>query len=85
MAADTMTMGFQDCIVISLFKIEDQKLLELHWHSLLWGGTNIVNTIFAHNGGQHFDCRFMLLHSSLVIEDARPEIVDGPLTLIFRR
>ena len=45
----------------------------------------MVNTIFAHNGGQSFDYRLMALHSNLIIQDAWTNLVDATLMLIRRR
>jgi hypothetical protein len=37
---------------------------------------------FAHTGGQYCHYGLMLSHSPVIIQDARPEIGDAPLTLI---
>jgi hypothetical protein len=39
---------------------------------------------FAHKGGQYCHYGLMLSCSLVIIQDARPEIGDTPLTLIFR-
>jgi len=49
------------------------------------GRCNIITSIFAHTGSQLFNYWLTPLHYRLVIQDARPTIVDAPLTLIFRR
>jgi len=41
--------------------------------------------MFVHNHGQYIHYGLMEKHSLLIIEDARPKIVDALLTLIFRR
>jgi len=42
----------------------------------------MVVSSFAHNGGQFSHYGLMLSHSPVIIQDARPEIGDAPLTLI---
>jgi hypothetical protein len=42
-------------------------------------------TVFAHNGGHHIGYTIQSLHSPWIIQDARPIIVDPPLTLIISR
>jgi len=44
----------------------------------------MVVAIFAHKGGQYCDYGLMLSRSLVIIQDARPEIGDTPLTLISR-
>jgi len=65
--------------------MQDQKSLMLHWRTFLGGGTDIVNAILSHEGGQNFDYSLISLHSWFIIQDARTKIVDAPLTLIFKR
>jgi len=42
-------------------------------------------TVFAYNGGHRIAYAIKSLQSTWIIQDARPIIVDAPLTLIFRR
>jgi hypothetical protein len=42
----------------------------------------MVVSSFAHKRGQYCHYGLMLLHSPVIIQDARPEIGDAPLTLI---
>jgi hypothetical protein len=42
----------------------------------------MVVGIFAHKGGQYCHYVLMLSRSLVIIQDARPEIGDAPLTLI---
>jgi hypothetical protein len=49
---------------------------------LLGVSSNIVTSIFAHKDGQYCDYEQMPLDSTVIIEDARPKIVDAWLTLI---
>jgi len=58
-----------------------QRSLTLCWHSII-GGSDIVSRIFANKGGQWIDYESTPMHSVLGVNDARPEIVDTPLTLI---
>jgi len=44
----------------------------------------MVVGVFAHKGGQYCYYGLMLSRSLVIIQDARPEIVDAPLTLISR-
>jgi len=56
-----------------------------HEHLFLAGGSDIVTNIFASKGSQYNDYGEIQLHRPLIVEDARPNIVDAPLTIIFRR
>jgi hypothetical protein len=44
----------------------------------------MVVGLFANKGGQYCHCGLMLSCSLVIIQDARPEIGDAPLTLISR-
>jgi len=44
----------------------------------------VVGGLFAHKGGQYCHYGLMLLYSPLIIQDARSEIGDALLMLIFR-
>jgi hypothetical protein len=44
----------------------------------------MVVGVFAHKGGQYCYYGLMLSRSLVIIQDARPEIGDAPLTLISR-
>jgi hypothetical protein len=77
-----MGVGYRRALELS--KMEDQKSLTLHWRSLLGGGSNIVAGNCAHTGGQYTDYGVMLSHRRVIIQDARLEIGDAPLTLISR-
>jgi len=54
------------------------------WQSLFGGSCDIVNSIFAHKGGEYNDFGQMLLHGPVIIQDARPKIIDAPLAFIAR-
>jgi hypothetical protein len=47
-------------------------------------GSNLIDSIFAHEGGQYSDYRLTPLHSPVIINDATPKIIDTRLRLIFR-
>ena len=80
-----MIVGWHKCIALWSYTMQDQKSLTLCCSSFLGGGSDIVNPIFAHGGGQHFGSSLILLHSSFIIRDARATIVDTPLMLIRKR
>lgn len=82
MVASTLIMGYHHSIAIWLYKIQNQKSLMLLWRSFLGGSSNIVLGIFAPKGCQYCDCGWMPLHSAVIIQDAKPQIVDAPFTLI---
>ena len=65
--------------------MHDQKLWTLRWGSFLGGGSDIVTSILAQKGDRGIDYVSMAMHSTLIVHDARPKIVDALLTLIFRR
>lgn len=45
----------------------------------------MITTIFAPKGCLYFEYELTLLHSLLIIQDARPRIVEVLLTHIFKR
>jgi len=65
--------------------MQDQESLTLRWHSLLGGGSDIMAAIVPHKGRRNFDYRLILSHSCMIIQDAKTNMVDAPLTLIFKR
>jgi len=48
------------------------------------GSSHIIDNNIAHKGGQYLDYTLLLLRSPLIVQDARPKIVDVSLTLISR-
>jgi len=84
-AADSMIMGQHRCIAVWLSKMQAQKSLTPRWRLFLGGSSLISTTIFAYKGGQYCNYGSMPLHSHWIIQNARPKIIDAPLTLIFRR
>jgi len=85
MAADTMTMGWRSSIALWLSEMQDQKSLMFNWHSFSGGGSDIVETIFAHKGSKHYDYSLISLHSSLYMQYSRPNIIATALTVICGR
>jgi len=84
-AADEWIVGYRSSVALGLSKMQDQKLLKLCWHSFLDGGSDIITSISAHNGGQYIEYGLTPIHSVLSVPDATPKIIDAPLTLIVRR
>ena len=83
--ADQLIMGQRLSVAIRLSKMQDQTFLMLCWYSVLEGGSDNVRSIFGHKGGRYIDYRSMSMPSASSVHDARQEIVDATLTLIFRR
>jgi len=81
-AAIIMIMGICHCSALELSMMQDQKSLTLCWRSFLGGGSDVVVGPVAHSGGQYYHYGLMLSRSPVIIQDARPEISDAPLTLI---
>ena len=54
------------------------------WHSYSRWGRERVASAFAYKGGQYVSYASLEPMSALITQDARPEIVDAPLTLISR-
>ena len=62
-----------------------QKSLRLPYRSFLGGSSDIFRSIFAQEGGLQNDYGLMLFQSPNIMQDAKPKIVDAPLTQNFRR
>jgi hypothetical protein len=45
----------------------------------------IIGSIFALNGGRDIDYAARVMHSAWMVHDARLQIAECPLTVIFRR
>jgi len=63
--------------------MQDQKSLTLRWRSFLGGGSGLVAAIVTHKGNQPFHYSLKSSQSCFGIQDAKTNIVDTPLTLIF--
>jgi len=83
-AADTMIIGWWDCIALWLSKMEDQKLFMLFGYSFLGDSSNVVATMFGLEGGQYFDYVSQQPSLFLIIRLTRPRIVDASMTLVSR-
>jgi len=59
------------------------KLMTLRGRSLLGYTDDVVEIIFAWKGGLYIEYGLMSLHNPCMFQDARPEVVDAPLTHIF--
>ena len=68
-------MGQRHCIAFWLSVIQDQKSLTLRWHSVFGGTKVIVVSISANQGGRQFDYGIKPLHSHLIIQDGRQELL----------
>jgi len=80
-----MIMRLYHSTALELSEMNNQKSQTLRWHSFSGGCSDIVTSIFAYKGGLYYDYWSMPLHRPWIIKDARPEIIDAPLTLIFWR
>jgi len=69
---------------LRLGKMRDRKLLTLHWLSFSRWGRYHVGSSFAFQGGQYLSYDYPQPIATQIIQDARPKIVDAPLTLISR-
>jgi len=65
--------------------IDDTNSLPLLGCSWLGGTRDIIVSSFANKCGRQFHYEVTLLYIPLIIQDARPKIVDALLTLIFKR
>jgi len=83
--ADRLIMVWRLSTAFGLFTMQDQDSFTCCWHPFLGGGSNILNSILAHKGGRYIDYALILMHSTLSICDARPKIIDTPVTLSQRR
>jgi len=65
-------------------KMQGQKLLTLRWCSFSGHNEEVNESVFTWKRGRLFDCGLMSPHSPCIFHDAKPEVLDSPLTLIFR-
>jgi len=66
-----------------LYKMQDQKLLLLHWCSFSGWGRERVTSVFAVKGGQYHIYGCLQPITSEITQDARPKVIDTSWTLIF--
>jgi len=64
--------------------VQDQKSLTLRWRSFLGSGSDILAATLSPKGGQISDYSLISSHSCSIIQDEWTQIVDAPLTLIFK-
>jgi len=69
---------------VILPRMQNQKLLTLCWWSFLGWGRERAAIIFAPKGGQYLIYGCLQPITSGITQDARPKIIDAPLTVIFR-
>jgi len=84
-AANTMMIGWCGCIALWLSKMQNQKLLMLHWRWFFGDGSDKVGSILAHIGGRYYHYGLTRLYCPVIIQNAKPKIFDAPLMFIFRR
>jgi len=63
--------------------MESQKSLTLRSRSFLGHTGDVVAAIFTKKDGRWYDYGVMSPVSQLILQDAWPEVIDAPLTLIF--
>ena len=83
-AADSSIMGQCRRTTLASSKMQCQKSLTLCWCSFLGQTGDGVAIIFAYKCGRQFDDSSMSPRSPCIFHDARPKVVDSPLTLVFR-
>ena len=62
-------------------KMRNLKLLTLIWCSFSRWGRERVTSAFSNEGGQYLSYDYLQPMATLITQDARPKIVDAPLTL----
>jgi len=67
---------------LRLPKLRDLKSLTLIWPSFSRWGRECDASAFAYEGGQYLSYDYLQPMPTLITQDARPKIIDAPLTLI---
>jgi len=62
----------------------DHKWFTLSWRSFSWWGRERVASSSAYKGRQYLSNDFLQPIATQITHDARPKIIDTPLTLISR-
>ena len=70
-------------VPLILPKMQDQKSLTLRWCSLWKWGSKGIAVCSANTSGQKVVYDWLQPISGVITQDARPKIIDAPLTLIF--
>jgi hypothetical protein len=69
---------------IRLPYMQDQKLLKLCWRSFSEWGKECVTFSFAYKGSLYLIYERLHPIATQMTQDARPQIIGSPLTIIFR-
>jgi len=77
-------MAVYNQVLLGLPKMQGQKSLTLRRGSFLCWGREHVAFVFASKGGQYLICGGLQPIATQITQDARPKIIDTPLTLIVR-
>ena len=80
-----MIMHSNKQIASELPDLKDQKSLTLHWRSYSEWGRERVAPTFAYRASQYHICEWLQTIATQITNDARPKIVDAPLTFILPR
>jgi len=83
-AANSSLIEVRNPAPLWLPKTGDLKLLTFIWRSFAWWGTERVVSVCAYNGGQYLGYDYLQPMPALITQDARPKIINAPLTLISR-
>ena len=83
-AANSRYIDVCDHSPIRLPKMQDQKLLMLHWRSFSEWGRKNVTFFFAYKGSLYLIYERLHPIATQITHDARPKIIDSLLTLILR-
>jgi hypothetical protein len=63
--------------------MQNQTSLTLCWRSFSWWGREGIAICLAYKGSQIFLCDWLQPIGGVICQDARPKIVDPPLTLFL--
>ena len=83
-AANSSLVEVCDHAALRWPKMRDLESLTLSWHSFSRWGKECVAFSFAIEGGQYLSYDYLQPIATQITQDARPKIVDAPLTLISR-
>jgi len=84
LAANTLRMHYNSLVTDGLGDLQDQKSLTLCWHSFSESGRECIAFSFAYQGSVSIIYECLHTITTQVNHDTRPNIVDDPLTPIFR-
>ena len=69
---------------VGLPKVQEQKLLTLCWRSFSEWGRECVTFSFAYKCSLYLIYKHLHPIATQITQDARPKIIDSPLTLVLR-